>query len=187
MSAKKKQIKAVSFPMPATQQEAEHLLATIGRLQSRVTKLGLDQEARQLAIAESFAESVNEINAEIEGAFQAVHAWAEAHKGELLKGDSKTAKLSTGELSWRLTPPAVKLTNVEKVLAQFKAKKLKNFIRVKFEVDKEAILKAGQGELDERGITGIKVTQAEEFVAKPYSTEIERVETVKTTKERRVA
>lgn len=186
---RKKQIKTQALPVPATQPEAERLLSRIGELQGRVTRLELDQQARIQAINESFGESVAAVNEEITATFQALHAWAEAHKGELLKGDAKTAKLATGTLSWRSTPPAVKVTKTDKVLEQLHAKRLFKFIRSIEEVDKEALLRA-YGDGDEEaieGIAGIKITSREEFVAKPYASELERVETVKTTKERRAA
>lgn len=188
--SKKKQIKTQALPVPATQQEAESLLSSIGERQRRITKLELELDTRLQATRESFGESISAVNEEITAKFQALHAWAEAHRGELLKGDSKSVKLTTGILSWRTTPPAVQITRgkAQEVMQQLTGARLSHCIRVTSEVNKEAIL-AEVAEDPEflAHIAYIKVTSREEFVAKPYASEMERAETVKTTKERRIA
>lgn len=186
----KKRIKAKAYPVPKTRQEAEELLGTIGSLQRKVGEYESKAAARIAGIQQAFAELAAPVNEQIEGAFQAVHAWAESNRGELCEGNSKTVKLATGLLTWRFTPPAVKLTKVEAILSQLRAEGLTQFIRTTEEVNKQALLEAGEEAVAARGIRGIKFTSHEEFAAKPSETGIERVETVTTvkpTKQRRAA
>lgn len=177
--SKRKAIKTQALPMPETREEAEKLLGEIGMLQRRVGEYQAKASDRIAGISQAFAELVAPVNDQIEAKFQALHAFAEAHRKELLEGDSKTVKFTTGTLSWRFTPPAVKLTKPDAVLEQLKKRRLWDFVRTIQEVNREAIL---EDPTKVEGIEGIKVTSREEFVAKPLETEIERVETVTTSK-----
>lgn len=183
----KKRIKAKAYPAPKTREEAEQLLGAIGSLQRRAGEYDAKAAERVAGIQQAFAELVAPLNEQIEGAFQALHAWAESNRSELCKGDSKTVKFATGVIAWRFTPPAVKLTKVEAVLASLRAEGLTQFIRTTEEVNKQALLDAGEEAVAARGIKGIKFTSHEEFAAKPSETGIERVETVAPTKARRAA
>lgn len=177
MSAKKQRKKTTALPVPKTTEEAEQLLADIGRAQRQVSTIGNRMNDRLLKIKQEFEEGAKPLNEEIEQKFAALHAWAESNKETLLKGKAKTAKLATGELSWRTTPASVSLSKVEVVLIALKQRGLTQFIRSKDEVNKDAILADPEKVKD---IKGIKITKKEEFVAKPYESEIERVETTTT-------
>jgi len=78
--------------------------------------------------------------------------------------------LPTGDVFWRMTPPSCLIRNVENVIAQCKALGLDNFIRVKEEPNKTAMLR--EPEVAEQ-IKGVKITQKEEFVVRPSEVEIE--------------
>ncbi|HEY0464566.1 MAG TPA: host-nuclease inhibitor Gam family protein [Polyangiaceae bacterium] len=103
-----------------------------------------------------------------------VQAWANAHRAELLDGDAKTVKLSAGVLCWRNTPPAVTLKGVEAIIALIKSLRLKRFLRTTVEVNKQAVLAERNNPVLER-IKGLSIKQVEEFVIKPFETEIEEV------------
>lgn len=177
----KKQIKATAIAVPSTQAEAERLLADIGRLQRQVVKIEADMNDELAETKARHEKAAQPANEQIDAKFQALHAWAEAHRHELLKGKSKTARLSTGELLWRTTPPAVKFrrgVKVETVIFQLEAAKLSDLVRTVKEVNKELIL-ADTARV--AGIPSIEIKQREEFVAKPFESQIERAEPVKKT------
>lgn len=177
----KKPMKATAIAVPSTQAEAERLLADIGRLQRQVVKIEADMNDELAAIKDRHEKSAQPANEQIEAKFQALHAWAEAHRHELLKGKSKTAQLSTGELLWRTTPAAVKFkkgVKVETVVAQLEAAKLFDLVRTVKEVNKELIL---ADTTRVAGISSLEIKQREEFVAKPFESNIERAEPVKKT------
>jgi phage host-nuclease inhibitor protein Gam len=176
VSNKKSRIKTNAIEAPASQEEAEQLLSEIGKLQRRVTKVEANMNDKLAVIKDEFEKRAQPLNDEITGKFQALHAWAEANKGSLLKGKLKTVKLSSGELSWRTSPPSVRITGVATVIKNLKALGLTEFVRTKDEVNKEAILN-DQERVE--GVKGISITQKEEFVAKPFESEIERAEPVK--------
>jgi phage host-nuclease inhibitor protein Gam len=173
--------KAIQYPVPKTREAAELLLGEIGLLQTKVTIHQEKCNARVTGIHQAFNELVAPVNEEIEAKFQALHTYAEANRGELLKGDTKSVKFATGLLAWRRTPLAVKLTKIADVIKELKARGLERFIRTIEEIDKEALLACHADDNDPvivDCIPGIKFTSREEFVAKPLESQIERVETV---------
>ena len=177
----KKRMKAAAIAVPSSQVEAEQLLADIGRLQRQVVKTETEMNDVLASIKDKFEKLAQPLNEQIETKFQALHIWAEANRSILLIGKSKTAKLSTGELLWRNTPPAVKFkrgVKVEAIVAALKAAKLNDPVRTIEEVNKEAIL-AKPARV--KGIAVIEIKSREEFVAKPFESQIERAEPVKKT------
>ncbi len=169
-------IKAAAIEAPTNQTEAEQLLAEIGTLQRKVTVIETRMNERLADIKDRFEKEASPLNDVITTKFQALHAWAEANKHDLLKGKSKTAKLSSGELSWRTSPPSVRVTGAETVIRNLKSLGLGDLVRTKEEVNKEAILNDPERI---EGVKGITISQKEEFVAKPFESQIERAEPVK--------
>lgn len=177
----KKRMKAVAVAVPASQAEAEQLLADIGRLQRQVVRTEAEMNDMLISVKDKFEKLAQPLNEQIEAKFQSLHIWAEAHRGELLKGKLKTVRLSTGELLWRNTPPAVKFKRgikAEVVIAAFKAAGLDDLVRTVEEVNKDAILADPKRVAR---ISVIEIKQREEFVAKPFESQIERAEPVKKT------
>lgn len=173
--AKPVRIKTPAVAVPRTREQAEALLEQIGIAQRQVARIEADMNDRLTLIKTACEQDAAPHNAEIKANFQALHAWAEAHRDELCpKG--KTARLASGELSWRQRPPSVRVTGKDKVIDALQRLGLARFLRRKTDIDKDAILadpKAAQGV---RGLTVI--TGVEDFVAKPYESEIERAEPV---------
>jgi phage host-nuclease inhibitor protein Gam len=168
-------IKAPSVAVPRTREEAEALLQEIGKAQRAVTRIEADLNDRLTKLKASAEQDASPYNDQIEASFKALHGWAEANRDELC-GKGKTVKLATGEIMWRQRPPSVRITGAEKVIDTLKRLGLGRFLRQKEEIDKEAIL----GEVDAmKGVKGVTiVTGVEDFVAKPFETEIERAEPV---------
>lgn len=74
------------------------------------------------------------------------------------------------EVSWRVRPPKVNLRGVPKLLDMLKGdRKLKKFVRVKEEINKDAILADPKAVQD---IKGISISSGvEDFVIKPFEVE----------------
>jgi phage host-nuclease inhibitor protein Gam len=80
-------------------------------------------------------------------------------------GKTKTITLTSGTLSWRFTPPAIKFNRtVSAILQLLKERKLRKFIRKKEEPDKEAMLR---DLVTVSKVPGISTGQYELFVVKP--------------------
>ncbi|MBI3545974.1 MAG: host-nuclease inhibitor Gam family protein [Gammaproteobacteria bacterium] len=178
MSKSKKQMKTTAILMPAMREQAEQLLHEIGSLQREVVKIEANMNDKLAGIKKQFELFAQPLNQQIENKFQALHIWAEANRSALLKGKSKTVKLATGELLWRTRPPHVSLPkNQDTVVQALISADLGHLVRTKQEVNKDAVL----DDVDAvKGIAGIKIKRREEFVAKPFESQIERAEPVKT-------
>ncbi len=174
--AKRNRIKTDTLAVPATQDEAEIILQEIGDLQREVSRIEAAMNDELSVIKGRYEELAKPVNSAIETKFTALHAWAEAHRGELLAKGGKTAKLATGDVAWRTTPPSVTVRQPAVVIETLKRLGLKRFVRTKEEVNKEAILSEPEAV---KGVAGITISQKEEFVAKPFSSEIERAEPAK--------
>ena len=163
--------KKVVIAVPKSLDEAAQFLAQIGQEQRATDKIrsGLNTKvdelkAKAMVDDEPHQEKISQL---VEGLF----AYAEAHRDELTDGGKrKTVEVPTGIFGWRMTPPAVLLRGVESILESLKSLGLKRFIRIKEEIDKEAMLKEPDVA---KTVKGVSISQHEDFIAKPAELEIE--------------
>ena len=105
-----------------------------------------------------------------------IQAWCEAHRVELCGEHDKlgkTARLVTGEVSWRVRPPSVRITGADAVIETLQRMGLDRFVRSKSEPNKEAMLNEPEAV---RGIAGISIVSGlEDFVITPFEAEAEVV------------
>lgn len=165
--------KAVAVNVPQSRESAAQAIAEIGRLSrdlARASAAMNDELAEVKARHEELAEPVR---LRIEALNQGVQTWAEANRDTLTQnGKTKTAALTTGEISWRLRPPSVRVTGAEAVLDVLRRLGLKRFIREKEEVNKEAILNEPEAVAH---VPGISISQGEDFVVVPFEAELAEV------------
>ena len=110
----------------------------------------------------------------IERLSKGLQTWCEAHRDELTKdGKAKTHRFAAGTVSWRARPPKVSIRGAAKVLEFLVKQKLTRFIRVRREIDKEAMLKEPVVAAE---VPGVRIgSGGEDFVIKPFETELEEV------------
>ena len=121
--------------------EATKLVARLGEIQR-------DQALIKAALEEAIAAAKNDaaarhrqLQAEADDLTRQVQLWAEAHRHELtLEGRTKTVRLASGLVCWREQPPRVVLNDVAAVTEELVARGLKQFLRTKLEISKEAML-----------------------------------------------
>lgn len=159
--------------VPQSLDEVSASILGIGELQRERDRIQADMNGRLARIRVHY-EARAKPNAErIAKLTRGVATWCEAHRDELTHGGkTKTARLATGDVSWRMRPPSVVVRGLSNVIAWFKANGLTRFLRVKEELDKEAIL--ADPEAVEM-VKGLSISQREDFVVKPFSTELEEV------------
>ncbi len=164
---------AAAVAVPKDRGECNILIEQIGAHQRERERLQTEMNA-ELAKLKTYYEQRAKPHADrIAELMQSVQIWAEANRAELTQdGKVKTVKLAAGEVRWRLTPPAVTVRGAEAVIKALKLHRLARFIRIKEEVDKEAILREPKAV---EGIAGISIGQREEFVVEPFATELEEV------------
>lgn len=176
MATPARKMKAAAVTAPETRVAAEAALQTIGVKQREIARLEADMNDRINELKAEYQAQIAPINEEIKENFQGLHIWAEANRKDLLVGRSKTVKMGTGEIAWRMAPPSCSVRGADAVIEALERQGKSEAIRLKKEVAKDVILNDPDAYRDIKGIT---VTQKEEFVVKPYETNVERVEVVK--------
>lgn len=93
--------------------------------------------------------------------------WCEANRSDLTNGGKvKTANLVTGDVQWRVRPPSVTVRGVDSVMETLRRLGLSRFIRIKEEINKEAILNEPGAVA---GVAGITVKSGvEDFSIIPF-------------------
>ena len=112
------------------------------------------------------------LDLEMEQLTRGLQLWAEANRAALTRdGATKTIKLATGELAWRRLPPKVSIRGgVDAMIERLQQLTLTRFLRVKTELDKEAMLKEPAAAAAVPGVT--IGSEGEEFVVSPANVEL---------------
>ncbi len=176
----KKAAKVPSRWVPQSLEEVDEAVAKIGNLQRRkiVEQTKLDNKVQ--AAKNTAAKHIAPLDEKIDELVEGIAAYSGANRSKLTDdGKHKTVKLRSGELRWRTTPPAVNLRGVESVIRAIKKKGWDHFLRIKSEVDKEALKREPALA---NTIPGVSITQREEFVVVPSETQAELVKPDKPTK-----
>lgn len=114
------------------------------------------------------ADAIRPLEQEVYRLARGIHGFAQEHRKELTEGRRKTVLLPHGgSFVWYSTPAAVSIRDAKEVLAYLKLHRMKRFIRVKEEVDKEALLR--ERETAEE-IPGVSVRGGKKFALRPPST-----------------
>ena len=164
---------AVAVPVPQTKEEVIEAIAEIGRQQRERTRIEAAMNDDLAKVREAWERQAAPHLENIRALTTGVQLWCETHRAALTQdGKVKFAHLASGDVKWRMTPPKVVIRAVDVVLDYLKQAALDRFIRLKEEVNKEAILAEPEAVAHIKGIT---VTQKEEFIVIPFETELEEV------------
>jgi phage host-nuclease inhibitor protein Gam len=168
-----KQASTIAFPTPQNRDQVADYIAAIGLAQRERARIEQDMNDEFARIKQRYEELAQPFKTEIEERSKGVQAWCETNRNALTQdGRTKTAVLSSGEVQWRMRPPKVSIKGLEGVLDKLRRMGLDRFIRTKDEVNKEAIL--AEQEAVKR-VAGIAIEQGEDFVIKPFETQLEEV------------
>lgn len=158
---------------PQTLDEVNTAIADIGRCQRARDRFRADMNDALAATRTSYEAKAAPYAERISQLQRGVAAYCEAHRVELTRdGKTKTAKLATGEVSWRMRPPSVRVSKPLAVIEALTHFKLTRLLRIKTDIDKDAVLREPDAIA---GIKGLSIVQKEDFVIKPDSTELEEV------------
>lgn len=164
---------AMSFLVPQCREDVVSAIAEIGRLQRERDRIQAEMNDELSRVRERFEEMAHPYAEKIRQLSAGVQVWCEANRAELtVQGKTKTVNLSSGEVKWRMRPPKVVLRGVEMVLESLRLRGLERFIRVKEEINKEAILAEPEAVSQ---VKGISIARGEDFVIIPFETKLEEV------------
>lgn len=153
--------------VPQTIDDVAADIRTIGDLNRQLIRYQTeinDKLAETTAMYQPLLESLKE---QIKPLQAGVQVWCEANRNDLTKGGKvKTANFTTGEVQWRQRPPSVSVRGVDAVIDALKRLGFCRFIRVKEEINKEAILNEPEAV---KGVAGITLqVGVEDFVITPF-------------------
>lgn len=160
--------KQAALPTPTSQAEAAELCQDYVAAERRILELKLGYEVQIDRLKAERDAVTARLAAEQQGRFAALKAWWEAG-GKALAGKRRSAELAGASIGIRLTPPAVKFARgvtAKAVLAWLRQRRAVNFFRTKYELDKQAIIKAlnkDEAEAELFLAQGVTVDQVDEF------------------------
>ena len=163
-----KRIKAPALvAVSQTREQAAAEIKHLGDVQRMMGRELADMNDQIAIITKQYQPTLEAMTAEIEAVQSSIQAWCEANRDELTNhGKVKTANLVTGEVQWRQRPPSVRVRAQEMVIETLFKLGLDRFLRVKTEINKEAVLADPEGV---SGIAGISIaTGVEDFVITPF-------------------
>ncbi len=166
----KAKTRGANVPVPQSREEAASFIHDIGVRQREIARIEADMNDA-IAKAKKDAEATaNPLAEQVERLTEGLRIWADANRQTLTGGKRKFADLGTGKIEWRLTPAKVTIRNVEDVIARIRTLGLKDFLREKFEINKEAML---SDQVKARLITGVSIgPEGERFYVEPFEAEI---------------
>lgn len=174
MSKKIARLKAPAQDAPQTRDDVARMIRDIGDLQREFSRQSTEMNDAIAAITAQYQPTLASLTQRIEALQAGVQTWCEANRDALTGGGKvKTVNLVTGEVQWRQRPPSVRIRAQEVVIETLERLGLARFIRVKKEVNKEAIL-AEPAAVE--GIAGISIAVGmEDFVITPFEQELNNV------------
>lgn len=162
---------AAQVPVPQSMEALNGSVAEIGVLQRELARIEADMNDELAAVKETYAGAATPRLKRLEELTAGAKIFAEAHRETLTQnGRTKTVRLMAGEIVWRTNPPRVAVVGDEEdIIAACRELGLKEFIREKPTLDKDAI-KANPEEA--RRVPGLRITQSETFEVKPFEAEL---------------
>ena len=151
--------KSLAKPVPQSMTEARDWLRKFGEAERAVENIKLALNDEIALLKQSAEEDAASYKAQIKELQAGIKAWAEANKSDLCKA-SKTVDLGVGQISWKHRPPSVSISGgAPAVIERLNEQGLLEFIRVKEELNKEAML---ANPIKAMAVTGITIRSAGE-------------------------
>jgi phage host-nuclease inhibitor protein Gam len=167
----KARIKKEVVIAPKDIDEAVKYVQGIGDAQRNIDKLATELNDKVEKLKAGTAEKAKQYEGAIAGLFEGLYLFAETNRAKLTDNDKiRIVKVISGQFGWRNNPPSVEARDTDKAIAELKKKGLDVYVRIKEELDKEAILK---NQAIVKGLKEISIKQEEMFFVKPDEIEAE--------------
>jgi phage host-nuclease inhibitor protein Gam len=157
--------KVLNVRIPYSTAEVSEFISRLRDAKRAIEKKTLTANARIAKIQAELVAETTPIQQELDDLAAGLQAYATAHRFELTDGGKvQSTEFGTGRLGWRMTPPRVELRGLDKVIDWLRREGLKAFLRIKWEVNKEAML--ADPERAET-VPGVSIVQEEVFYVWP--------------------
>jgi len=172
MAPRKMKSAGANLPVPQDDSEAREAIREIGDLNRDALRLEAEMNDRIAALQQEYGARVAPIREAALAKQEGLKMFCEVNRDRLTKGGKvKFARFATGEISWRLRPAKVTIRGKDGVIAAIKAARLgKKFLRVKEDVNKEAML---EDRSTAAALSGVTIgSDGEDFIVEPFETEL---------------
>ncbi|MGD0640267.1 MAG: host-nuclease inhibitor Gam family protein [Roseiarcus sp.] len=170
MATQRKAKTKAGAPAPQSREEAASYVRRIGEANRAVARIEADMNDAIAALKDAAETAATPLGEEMRALTEGLRAWCEANRAALTDGGKrKSADLGTGKIEWRFAPPKATIKGVEAAIEAIKRLGLP-FLRVKEEIDKEAML---ADPARARLVPGVSVGSAGEYFAvEPFEAEL---------------
>jgi len=166
--------KAARLSVPQSDTDTGALIGEIGNVSRNIARLQHAMNDEIAEITERYMREIMPAQETLDELHEGVQAWCEAHRDMLTdNGARKTYNFVTGMVQWRQRPPSCSIRGADLVIERLRGAGLGRFIRVREEINKEAVLAEPEAVA---GIRGLTITRGvEDFVVEPFEQEVEGV------------
>jgi len=170
MKPSRKKMPAIAVSIPQNPIQVTDYIRQIGQLQRDTQRVQAAMNDELAAVRERYETEAQPLIQRADALTEGLHTWCEANRDKLTQGGKvKTAAFPSGEVSWRIRPPSVRVTGADAVLDALRKFGLNRFVRTKDEVNKEAILNEPEAVAH---VPGISISQGEDFIVTPFEVEL---------------
>lgn len=167
----KKSRKALA-PVPQSRAEFEAAAVELGEGMRALAKIAADAADAIARIKLGQKQKSAELEDRLTALWDAISAYATAHRTELLPPGRKSVAIAAGVIGWRTSTPTVTLdADEEAVIDLIHAAGFAHFLREKTEIDKTAVL---ADPVLAAKIEGIVIRQVERLFFQPLDIDVER-------------
>lgn len=161
-----------AVPVPQDDSEAREAIRRIGDLNRDALRIEAEMNDHIAALQKEFGDRVAPIREQAAALQDGLKMFCEANRSRLTSGGKvKFHRFATGEVSWRNRPAKVTIRGKDAVIAAIKAARLgKKFLRVKEDVNKEAMLEDPKTAMAIQGVT--IGSDGEDFLVEPFETDL---------------
>ena len=150
-----KKTHSIAAKIPQTKKAAEVEMRKLGELRIQIEKIDTKLKEDSQRLIQAAKDEADPLIAKAKVLESGLMLYADAHRSELTDGNlSKRGKMLSGHFDWRKLPDKVSLRGVPAVIERIRAAikeasenedadraiKFKNFLRIKSEVNKDAML-----------------------------------------------
>jgi phage host-nuclease inhibitor protein Gam len=165
---------ARNYPVPQTRDEADRMIFDLGALRREILRLETAMNDALAKVKEHYEAEAQPLKDKAEEMFSGIETWCDANREQLTRGGQvKFAVMKSGEVKWRTRPPKVVIRAADVVIEALKSLGLTRFVRIKEEINKDAILSEPDAV---RAVKGISIgSEGEDFVVEPFEQELAKV------------
>ncbi len=157
--------------VPQNRGEADVMIKELGDTNRKIERVKSQMNDELAEVKKKFEAKAQPLQQAADDMVDGLEKYCSANREHLTKGGkTKTIPFGNGDCKWRHRPPKVTIRGMEAVLKTLKSKGLDALVRVKEEINKDAIL---DDPASVAGIKGISVGSAgEDFIVEPFEEEL---------------